>query len=103
MADSDATVRRGRRRAAAMQQMRLRIIRNAAMLSAAGRAPMYVCLCNSLTDGDLRPHMTAGIASVLMVYQACGCRPQCGKCVPFVRQMLREQSELGAADVPGDD
>jgi bacterioferritin-associated ferredoxin len=54
---------------------------------------MYVCLCNGLRDRDLRPHISGGSCSVSMVYQACGCRPQCGKCVPFVRQMLREGSE----------
>jgi bacterioferritin-associated ferredoxin len=54
---------------------------------------MYICLCNALTDRDLRPHTTSGTASVSMVYQACGCQPQCGKCVPFVRQMLREQAD----------
>jgi bacterioferritin-associated ferredoxin len=58
---------------------------------------MYVCLCNGLTDRDLRPHTLAGGYSVSMVYQACGCRPQCGKCVPFVRQMLRDNSEAATA------
>jgi bacterioferritin-associated ferredoxin len=56
---------------------------------------MYICLCNALTDRDLRPHMTGGTCSVSMVYNACGCRPQCGKCVPLVRQMLREGGEAG--------
>jgi bacterioferritin-associated ferredoxin len=54
---------------------------------------MYVCLCNALTDRDLRPHTASGTGSVSMVYQACGCQPQCGKCVPFVRQMLRERTD----------
>ena len=54
---------------------------------------MYVCLCNALTDRDLRLPMASGVPSVSMVYQACGCQPQCGKCVPFVRQMLREARE----------
>ena len=56
---------------------------------------MYVCLCNGLTDRDLRPHTAIGANSVSMVYRACGCRPQCGKCVPFVRQMLRECGDPG--------
>ena len=43
------------------------------------------------------PHTVGGSYSVSMVYQACGCRPQCGKCVPFVRQMLREGSEAATA------
>ncbi len=58
---------------------------------------MYICLCNALTDRDLRPHTTGGGCSVSMVYNACGCRPQCGKCVALVRQMLREGGEAGAS------
>jgi bacterioferritin-associated ferredoxin len=54
---------------------------------------MYVCLCNALTDRDLLPHTTNGSSSVSRVYEACGCRPQCGKCVPLVRQMLRDAYE----------
>jgi len=50
---------------------------------------MYVCLCNGLTDRDLR-NSADGSCSVAMVYRSLGCEPQCGKCVPFVRQMLRE-------------
>jgi bacterioferritin-associated ferredoxin len=65
---------------------------------------MYVCVCNALSDRDLLPHTAAGGLSVSMVYRACGCQPQCGKCVPFVRQMMRENgpspnaAELGGAD-----
>ena len=54
---------------------------------------MYVCLCNALTDRDLRLQIASGTSSVSMVYRACGCQPQCGKCVPFVRKMLREGME----------
>ena len=84
-----------------MQGMRLRTIRNAVGYSPSldGKTAgtmMYVCLCNGLRDRDLRPHTSGGRNSVSMVYQACGCRPQCGKCVPFVRQMLRDGSEAAA-------
>jgi bacterioferritin-associated ferredoxin len=50
---------------------------------------MYICLCNALTDRDVRAKSGEG-CSVSMVYRSLGCEPQCGKCVPFVRQMLRE-------------
>jgi bacterioferritin-associated ferredoxin len=53
---------------------------------------MYICLCNALTDRDIGSHLAGGACSVAMVYRACGCRPQCGKCVPFVREMLRQGS-----------
>ena len=64
---------------------------------------MYVCLCNALTDRDLRPHTASGTSSVSAVYRACGCQPQCGKCVPFVRQMLRDNQPAAAMPAGGDD
>ena len=54
---------------------------------------MYICLCNALTESDMHPHTAGGDCSVSMVYRACGCQPKCGKCVPFVRRMLREGAE----------
>ncbi|HWD58123.1 MAG TPA: (2Fe-2S)-binding protein [Stellaceae bacterium] len=62
---------------------------------------MYICLCNGLTDRDVRANCE-GCPSVAMVYQALGCAPQCGKCVPYVRQMLREQPSA-AVEAGGDD
>jgi bacterioferritin-associated ferredoxin len=56
-----------------------------------------------LTDRDLRPHTSGGGASVSMVYRACGCEPQCGKCVPFVRQMLRDGTASGPGESGGAD
>ena len=45
---------------------------------------MYICLCNAITDRDVRAHTAAGEGcSVAMVYRALGCEPQCGKCVPY--------------------
>jgi len=62
---------------------------------------MYICLCNGLTDRDVRANCESG-CSVAMVYRALGCEPQCGKCVPFVRQMLRQQ-DAAAMETGGDD
>jgi len=62
---------------------------------------MYVCLCNALTDRDVR-NSAQGSCSVAMVYRALGCEPQCGKCVPFVRQMLRETAQPAQMEA-GDD
>jgi len=52
---------------------------------------MYVCLCNGLTDRDLRRAAAAGDGSVAQLYQSLGCAPRCGKCVPVVREMLAER------------
>ena len=61
---------------------------------------MYICLCNGLTDRDIRARCECG-CSVAMVYRSLGCEPQCGKCVPYVRQMLREQ--VSEVEAGGDD
>ena len=61
---------------------------------------MYICLCNGITDRDVRRTASADSPTVAQLYRALGCTPQCGKCVPVVRQMLdeakREQSVVVA-------
>jgi len=58
---------------------------------------MYICLCNAISDRDLHPHIAGGCGSVSMVYRALGTEPKCGKCVPFVRQALRQATESAIA------
>jgi bacterioferritin-associated ferredoxin len=57
---------------------------------------MYVCLCNAITDRDFRAHAHAECegCTVSTVYRSLGKKPQCGKCVPFVRQLLRRAVDL---------
>lgn len=57
---------------------------------------MYVCLCNAIRDRDLHPHTAGGCCSVSMVYRALGAEPKCGKCVPFVRDALRQAASAGS-------
>ena len=54
---------------------------------------MYVCLCNAIRDRDLHPHTADGGCSVSMVFRGLRAEPKCGKCVPFVRQALRQAKE----------
>jgi bacterioferritin-associated ferredoxin len=53
---------------------------------------MYVCLCNGITDRDFRAHVEHDGRTVSMVYRSLGKKPQCGKCVPFVQQLMRESA-----------
>jgi bacterioferritin-associated ferredoxin len=55
---------------------------------------MYVCLCNAITDRDFRAHAEREGSTVSAVYRSLGKKPQCGKCAPFVRQLLRQVVEL---------
>ncbi|MEO3434924.1 (2Fe-2S)-binding protein [Inquilinus sp. CAU 1745] len=60
---------------------------------------MYICICNALTDRQIRTVMGEGEVSAGKVYARLGCAPQCGKCVSQVRDMVREHREA-CAQVP---
>mgnify|MGYP000497111097 CR=1 FL=1 len=48
---------------------------------------MYVCICNALKDRELAAasHQARSVAEV---FRRCGRRPQCGKCLPDVAQLI---------------
>lgn len=51
---------------------------------------MYICLCNALTDRQVKQAATAaGTTRPSSVYAACGCRAQCGQCVKALLALLR--------------
>lgn len=51
---------------------------------------MYVCLCHGFTDKQVKDLARNGTQSAAKVYQHFGVRPRCGKCVPYVRDMIRD-------------
>jgi bacterioferritin-associated ferredoxin len=57
---------------------------------------MYVCVCNGLTSRQVRA-AAADCSSTGGVYRALGVAPQCGKCIPTIRDTInavqRERSE----------
>ena len=64
---------------------------------------MYVCLCNALTDRQVKQAAAAaGTSKPSTVYAACGCRAQCGQCVKALVDLLRgagcATAELQGAD-----
>ena len=51
---------------------------------------MYVCLCNGITDREFRDQAAVENSTVSTIYLSFGTKPRCGKCVPYVRQLLRQ-------------
>lgn len=49
---------------------------------------MYVCICNALRDRELSAAAASDAKSVADVFRRCGRRPQCGKCLPDVAEMI---------------
>ena len=55
---------------------------------------MYVCVCNAITDRDVRASAQCDGCTVSAIYRSLGRQPKCGKCVPLVRQLLRQVTEI---------
>ncbi|PKU25930.1 (2Fe-2S)-binding protein [Telmatospirillum siberiense] len=49
---------------------------------------MYICVCNALTESDIRSAETAGAATHGEVFRHFGVRPQCGRCFSSMRGMM---------------
>jgi bacterioferritin-associated ferredoxin len=50
---------------------------------------VYVCICNAFTEKQVSVAIDTGVSSPAGVFRHLGCVPQCGKCVPTVRGMVR--------------
>jgi bacterioferritin-associated ferredoxin len=57
------------------------------------RAQMVVCVCNALRERDVRKAARAGCRDPLSAYAALGCRPRCGQCVPFARELIAGEQQ----------
>jgi bacterioferritin-associated ferredoxin len=55
---------------------------------------MYVCVCNAITDREVRAQAECEASTVSAVYRALGKKPKCGKCVPLVCRLMRQVVEL---------
>ena len=52
---------------------------------------MYVCLCHSVTDTDIRQLVrTEGVCTMRELCRQLGVATQCGKCGRCAREVLRE-------------
>lgn len=51
---------------------------------------MYVCLCQGITDGQIRDAIYDGCCSYRDVRSALGVGTQCGKCASQAKQITRE-------------
>ncbi len=51
---------------------------------------MFVCICNALREKELAAAAGDDARTVADVFRRCGRRPQCGKCLPDVAQMIED-------------
>jgi bacterioferritin-associated ferredoxin len=51
---------------------------------------MYVCVCNAVTEDDVRGCMAGGACTPKEVRAACGMKPGCGSCTKRLYAMVSE-------------
>ena len=52
---------------------------------------MIVCICNAIREGEVRAAARDGAASPTSAYRARGCKPRCGQCLPFAREIIAQE------------
>ncbi len=51
---------------------------------------MIVCVCNALREAEVRgAAKQAQTDCPVTAYAQLGCRPKCGQCLPFAREVAR--------------
>ena len=56
-----------------------------------GNSEMYVCLCRSVTDTEIRRQVrTEGVTSLRELREQLGVATQCGRCARCAKEVLRE-------------
>lgn len=51
---------------------------------------MYVCICNGITDRDIRAAVHAGARDLAQLSAATGCTTVCGSCAELTMEILHE-------------
>lgn len=65
---------------------------------------MYICLCNGITERDIRACADGGVCTLRDLEGCLGVGNCCGKCKPAARQILSEsraEPRLELADARG--
>ena len=51
---------------------------------------MYVCVCNGVTDHQVREVVAAGCRSLSELTMRTGCGAACGSCLEMARELIEE-------------
>ena len=49
---------------------------------------MYVCICNGVTDHEIRAVAAAGCTTLAELTMRTGCGATCGSCLPMAQELL---------------
>jgi bacterioferritin-associated ferredoxin len=61
---------------------------------------MILCVCNALKEKDVQSAVCPQTCNTVgAVFKKMGCKPQCGKCVCFIKERVFENQNMVAATV----
>ncbi|EXJ13005.1 MULTISPECIES: (2Fe-2S)-binding protein [Nitrincola] len=63
---------------------------------------MYVCICNNVTDSDIRQALSEGMSSIKDLNKNLSVGNCCGKCVCVARDVIRSYQTEGQFDLAQD-
>jgi bacterioferritin-associated ferredoxin len=52
---------------------------------------MIVCVCNRLTESEVRNAACAGASTPDAAFAGLDCEPQCGCCLDYVQEIIEEE------------
>ena len=53
---------------------------------------MIICLCNNISEKEIEDAIERGFTKATDVYNALGCKPQCGSCKNFIKDKILVKS-----------
>jgi bacterioferritin-associated ferredoxin len=52
---------------------------------------MIVCICNRITESEVREAVRSGAASPEKAYACLGCEVQCGCCLDYAQEVIDDE------------
>ena len=52
---------------------------------------MIVCVCNAITEKEVREAARSGARTAESAYAELGCEPQCGCCLDYAQEIIDEE------------
>ena len=60
---------------------------------------MYICICNQVTEAQLRDEIDRGATTVRQLRESVGVTSQCGKCGSCVKSCIKEHKQQCESDI----
>jgi bacterioferritin-associated ferredoxin len=52
---------------------------------------MIVCVCNAITETEVRDAARAGASCPVAAYARLGCEPHCGCCLDYAQELIDQE------------